>query len=110
MKNKNKRIIEVNGVKTLMKNRILSIGIICVCALLITILFLCITKRYPKESDKETIELVMATYKKAWIDGANASTKSQNKTGCFNDSIGNLMFKKDSLAFKTTIDVFLCGN
>ena len=48
---------------------------------------------------EQEYEFAMAIYKKAWIDGANASTNSVNTVGIFNDSIGKLVFQKDSLKF-----------
>ena len=67
--------------------------------LLVAVLFSCETKQYPHSMTKSKFELLMVTYKKAWVDGANASTNSQNSIGYFNDSIAKIKFKKDSLSF-----------
>lgn len=48
---------------------------------------------------EQDYEFAIVIYKKAWIDGANASTNSVNTIGTFNDSIGKLVFQKDSLKF-----------
>lgn len=69
------------------------------CILFIIALFSCETKQYPRGLTEGEFKLLMTTYSKAWIDGANASTDSQNTIGYFNDSIGRIELRKDSLAF-----------
>lgn len=67
--------------------------------LLVAVLFSCETKQYPDNINESKFKLLMTTYKKAWIDGANASTEQTNQLLPFNDSIAKIKFKKDSLAF-----------
>ena len=67
--------------------------------LLVAVLFSCAGKQLPKGMTESEFNLVMATYKKAWIDGANANTKCSNNGIEFGEKIGRELLKKDSLAF-----------
>ena len=44
-------------------------------------------------------ETTIKTYSKAWADGANASTEAHKAGNSWNDSLIQVKFKKDSLAF-----------
>jgi hypothetical protein len=68
--------------------------------LLVAVFFSCSDgNQISKKLTESEFTLMMATYKKAWIDGANASTHSVQELGYFNDSIGRIKLQKDSLAF-----------
>jgi len=56
---------------------------------------------YELNQDNNDLEkdLVMATYRKAWVDGANSATEATNNYQIWNDSVAQVQLKRDSLAF-----------
>jgi hypothetical protein len=46
-----------------------------------------------------TKKLVLDTYKKAWIDGANAAADAVNSGKSWDEEVARQQLKKDSLAF-----------
>jgi hypothetical protein len=68
--------------------------------LLVAVLLGCSTNKAPKGMTESEFKLVMTVYVKAWVDGANASTKCSNNGIDFGEQNGaREMLKKDSLAF-----------